>query len=81
MRAGAVVEDVVMASLRSPQPEWELRGAVRAMLATGHDRDALIRELNRLRRELGAQGREREEGALFDVLDALAGWSRPAPGE
>ena len=79
MSAMRSIEELAIASLRSPQPEWELQGAVRAFLATGHDRETLIRELNRLRRELGARGREREEGAIFDVLDALSGWSRPAP--
>ena len=81
MSAVTSVQDLVLATLRSPHPEWELRGAVRAMLATGYEREKLIHELNSLRRDLAAQGREREEDALFDVLDALAGWSVPSLGE
>ena len=76
--AEASVDDAVMTALRSDQPGCELRRAVRALLATGGDRKTLVRELNLLRRVPATQGREREENALFDVLDALAGWSVPA---
>ena len=77
MTAVAPIDDLVPTTLRAPHPEDELRGVVRALLAAGYDRDALIRDLNRWRLHYQAAGQEREESALFDVLDALAGWCAP----
>jgi len=71
------LDDLVAATLRAPQPECELRGMVRALLASGFDREALIRDLNRRRLQMEAARREQEGSALFDVLDALAGWCGP----
>jgi hypothetical protein len=64
--------------LEFPQPVSELRGFVRGMLAAGHDRDDLVRELNRIRLDLASRGQEREEDIVFNVLDALAGLCSPS---
>lgn len=77
MTATTTIDDLVAAAFREPHPESELRGMVRALLATGYDRDRLVRDLNRCRLENENAGREPEASALFDLLDALAGWSAP----
>lgn len=77
MTAVVSIDDLVPLTLQAPQPDGELRGMVRTLLAAGYDRDALVRDLNRWRRHYQAAGLEREENALYDVLDALAGWCAP----
>lgn len=83
MIATTTLDELVAVTLQSPHPEWELRGIVRAVLSSGYDQEALIQDLNQSRRAFAANGQEREENALFDVLDALSGWSEPKliPGD
>ena len=73
----SVVHEVAEEALKSLEPMWELRGVVRALLADGHDRDALTRELLALQLDLRAAGREQDEDVVGDVLDCLAGWCAP----
>ncbi len=47
-------------ALRSPEPMWELRGTLRTLLAFGHDRAGLERELTQLMLDLRAVNQERE---------------------
>lgn len=77
MAVAVAIDELVEAALRSPRPEGELRGTVRALLASGYQREPLVRELNRVRIELEEGGREAEGDLLFDLLDALAGWCAP----
>lgn len=77
MTAVAPIDSLIPTTLQAPHPDGALRGVVRALLAAGYDRDALLRDLNRRRLHYQAAGQEREEGALVDVLDALAGWCAP----
>ncbi len=51
-------------ALRSWEPTWELRGTLRVLLALGHDRAELERDLTRLMLDLRSADREREEDAL-----------------
>jgi hypothetical protein len=65
-------------TLRSPEPTWELRGVVRALLARGDDRQLLIDELSDYLSELGAANREGDWEVVYDVLNLFAGWCHPS---
>ena len=73
----ADIEGLVADTLRSPEPAWELRGVVRALLAQGYDRQALLEELMRFQSHLQATGQEKEEEIVMGVMDSLTGWCAP----
>ena len=48
---------------------------VRALLAAGHDREALYAEMQRyVVDELRVVGRDEDEDVVLDVMDCLVGW-------
>ena len=73
----ADIEGLVADTLRSPEPAWELRGVVRALLAQGYDRQALLEDLMRCQTHFQEMGQEREEELLIGVMDSLTGWCAP----
>lgn len=64
-------------ALSSPEPTWELRGTLRTLLAFGHDRAELERELTGLMLDFRTAGQDREEDVVYDVLHDLVGWCSP----
>ena len=79
-RKGAIVsiQDLVTETLRSPEPAWELRGVVRALLAQGYDRASLLDALLECQGHFQETGQEREEDVLIGLMDSLTGWSAPS---
>jgi hypothetical protein len=71
------VEELILDALRSPSPDWALRGVTKTLLAQGHDRDRLVDELLRLQTRFQETGQEREEDVLIGVMDTLTGWCAP----
>lgn len=65
------------ASFGSPEPLWEMRGVVRALLARGDDRQLLIDELSDYLTELRAANREADWEVVYDVLTFFEGWCHP----
>ena len=45
LATGMTTHDLFSDVLESVEPLWELRGVVRGLLAAGHDRDALLSDL------------------------------------
>jgi hypothetical protein len=64
-------------ALASTEPVARLREAVAKDLGAGTERDVVYRELDRLRLDLRASGREADEDAVMDVMDFLVGWCSP----
>jgi len=69
--------DLFEASLRSPEPLWELHGALRGLLARGADREALIQELARFKDDLASAGRDEDWEIIYEVLTFFEGWCLP----
>ncbi len=67
--------ELLEATLCSPQAVWELRGAMRALLAEGHPREALVDDLTRFVMKLWDEDREQEVEVVNDVLADLTGYT------
>ena len=67
--------ELLEAALCSPQAVWELRGVMRALLAEGHPREALVDDLTTFVMKLWEEDREREVDVVNDVLADLTGYT------
>jgi len=72
----AVTQDFY-AALASEKPLEELRRSVAGELGAGVPRAQLIAQLEDLRADLRASGREDDEDVVLEVMDFLTGWSSP----
>jgi hypothetical protein len=64
--------------LRSPEPLWELRGALRLLIAQGHDRQALLAHLEAFRATLwDAERSDQEVDVIDDAIAHLIGYCSP----
>jgi Asp-tRNA(Asn)/Glu-tRNA(Gln) amidotransferase A subunit family amidase len=72
----AVTQDFYRA-LASEKPLERLRRAVARELEVGVPRERLIAQLEDLRADLRASGREDDEDVVLEVMDFLTGWSSP----
>ncbi len=77
LATGMTTHDLFSEALESVEPVWELRGVVRGLLADGHDREALLSDLEAMRGELQASGRDKAEESVLDVMDFIVGWTSP----
>ncbi len=77
LATGITTHQLFLEALTSMQPIWELRGIVRGLLADGHERGALLADLETLQIELRTTGRDGDEDVVLDVMDFLVGWSSP----
>jgi len=64
-------------ALISEDPLSALRRFVATRLEGGMSRDAVLGELEELRRELRRRHRERDEDVVLDVMDFVSGWASP----
>lgn len=64
-------------ALISEDPLAALREFVAVRLQGGVSREAVLEELEGLRRELRRRHRERDEDVVLDVMDFVTGWSSP----
>jgi hypothetical protein len=68
----------VAAALSTEQPVASLRDAVvRELHERGADRGELLAVLEDYRREYRDSGREREQDAVTEIMERLAGWCGP----
>jgi hypothetical protein len=65
------------AALASENALESLRETVRRELESGVTRERLIDQLEDLRADLRASGREDDEDVVLEVMDLLTGWSSP----
>jgi hypothetical protein len=62
----------------APDPFGQLREVVRGLLVAGHEREALLNELQAyVVDELRPDGRDEDEDVILDVMDCLVGWCGP----
>jgi len=72
----AITEDF-NAALASEKPLERLRRTVERELEAGVQRERLIAQLEDLRADLRASGRENDEDVVLEVMDFLTDWSSP----
>jgi hypothetical protein len=72
----AITQDFY-AALASEQPLERLRRTVARELESGVPRERLVAQLEDLRADLQANGREDDEDVVLEVMDFLTGWSSP----
>lgn len=65
------------AALASEKPLERLRRTVERELEAGVPRERVIAQLEDLRADLRASGREHDEDVVLEVMDFLTGWSSP----
>jgi hypothetical protein len=70
-------EELLEESLKSAKPVLELRSVVLRLNSQGMTKGAILERLERTRKKLRTAGREKEEEAVMDVMDFLAGWCSP----
>lgn len=62
---------------RSPQAVQSLRSLVGELGREQHTREQIYEQLEQLLLRLRASGREAEEEAVLEIMDALTGWCHP----
>ncbi|MBA2447479.1 MAG: hypothetical protein H0V51_05580 [Chloroflexi bacterium] len=64
-------------ALRSEQPRECLTAVVRDLVTKGGHREAILIELEDLRRILQVEGRDGDEDVVLEVMDFLVGFCSP----
>lgn len=73
-------DELLVQMLDAPEPPWELRGAMRLLLAQGHDRSALVARLAEFKETLRRAGRSDQEfDAVDDTIAHPIGYRSPHP--
>ena len=71
------VSALLMSAIRNTEPVGALRVVAQGLLIEGHDREAVIEELNCLVEVLRQSDDEASESSVLEVLDALHRWGPP----
>jgi hypothetical protein len=71
------VQERLVAALASDNRFGALYALTKSLVGEGHERQALVDEMERLREALHRENREDDEDVVLDVMDCLTGFCGP----